>query len=199
MPKQNFDPTVRPPTQIRRNKQKRAREDAWIVEFLEQARVCTVATAWDGMPFCNATLFWYDEEEHQIIFHSNILGRVRANIDRNPKVCISCEEMGKLLPSNAALEFSVQYRSVVVFGEAQLIDDSEAVRPLLYGLISKYFPKMQPGVEYRPITDDELKQTSVYAVKISEWSGKENNKTMTDQIDHLWPPLSAEILDGGFA
>jgi hypothetical protein len=33
---------------------------------------------------------------------------------------------------------------------------------------------MQPGVEYRPITEQELKRTAVYALAISSWSGKRN-------------------------
>lgn len=198
MSKQNFDPSVRPPSQIRRNKQHRAQDEAWIGEFLRGAKVCTISTSWDDMPFNNATLFYYDEEAHQIIFHSNIMGRVRANIEKNPKVCISCEEMGKLLPSNAALEFSVQYQSVVVFGQARIVSEPQEARALLYKLIAKYFPKMQPGVEYRPITDDELSRTSVYVVDISEWSGKAKFADYTDQIED-WPPLSEEILNGGFA
>jgi hypothetical protein len=198
MSKHDFDPAIRPANQIRRKYQHRARDDRWIRDFLRTARVCTVSTAWDDMPFNNPTLFWYDEEQHRIIFHSNIMGRVRANIEHNPKVCISCEEMGKLLPSNAALEFSVQYRSVVIFGEAHVLENPEEARKALYGLIGKYFPKMRAGVEYRPITDAELRQTSVYAVTIQQWSGKENNKEMTDQIDD-WEPLSEDMLNGEFA
>jgi len=198
MSKQNFDPTHRPPSQLRRNRQHNARDDAWIVAFLKNAQTCTVATSWDDLPFSNVTLFWYDEAAQRIIFHSNIMGRVRANIEHNPKVCISCDEMGKLLPSNAALEFSVQYRSVVVFGQAEILHNLDEARAALYGLIEKYFPKMRPGVEYRPIADEELRQTSVYSVKIVEWSGKENYADRADQVD-TWQALSEELLNGGFA
>ena len=198
MSNQNFDPAVRPPNQIRRNKAYRSQEDAWIIDYLREAQTCTISTSWDDMPFNNVTLFWYDEDTHRVIFHSNIMGRVRANIERNPKVCISCFDMGKLLPSNAALEFSVQYQAVVIFGEAEIIEEPEPARAALYSLIDKYFPKMKPGAEYRPITDAELRQTSVYSVEISSWSGKVNANDQTDQIED-WPPLSAEILAGGFA
>lgn len=197
-PRIDFDPTVRPPSQMRRNKQDRAREDEWIQDFLQSAQACTVSTTWDDIPFNNPTLFFYDPNAHQVIFHSNIMGRVRANIDRNPKICISCQKMGRLLPSNAALEFSVQYRSVVIFGEAYVIEDMAQARAALYQLIQKYFPKMQAGEHYRPITDDEMRQTSVYAVKIKEWSGKENMKDKAIQTDD-WQPLSDHIFNGGFA
>lgn len=198
MTKQNFDPQVRPPSQIRRNRQHNARDDEWIKAYLQQAQTATVSTAWEDLPFNNVTLFWFDEAQHRIIFHSNVMGRVRANIEKNPKVCFSCFEMGNLLPSNAAVEFSVQYRGVVVFGEARILDDQVAAREALYGLIQKYFPAMQAGEHYRPITDDELRQTSVYEIRITEWSGKENYKDRAIQTDD-WTPLNEAILNGGFA
>ncbi|HLA45050.1 MAG TPA: pyridoxamine 5'-phosphate oxidase family protein [Aggregatilineales bacterium] len=194
----DFDPAVRPPNQIRKNKAYRSQDDAWVADYLKRAEICTVSSTWDDMPFNNVTLFWYDETHHRIVFHSNVMGRVRANIERNPKVCISCHDMGKLLPSNAAVEFSVQYRAVVVFGEARILSDPEEARTALYGLLAKYFPKMNPGVEYQPIQDDELQHTSVYSVEITSWSGKENSTEIADQIDS-WEPLSDDILNGGFA
>jgi hypothetical protein len=165
-----------------------ARDDDWIRAFLRQAKVGHIATARDGQPFLNPSTFWFDEANHRIIFHSNIAGRVRSNIESNPKVCLEASELGKLLPSNVALEFSLQYRSVVVFGTARVITDPTEARRVLYNLISKYFPKMTAGKEFREITDKELRATSVYAIAIESWSGKENWKDRADQSDE-WPAL----------
>jgi len=52
----------------------------------------------------------------------------------------------------------------------------------------EYFPKMKAGREYRPITEEELKRTSVYAIKIEAWSGKENWNERADQSGE-WPAL----------
>jgi nitroimidazol reductase NimA-like FMN-containing flavoprotein (pyridoxamine 5'-phosphate oxidase superfamily) len=193
----NFDPTIRKPTEPRQNRLHLVQGDDWIKAFLHQAQTATISTSWDDLPFSNMTLFWYDEPNHRIIFHSNVMGRVRANIEQNPRVCLSAYEAGKLLPSNAAVELSIQYRGVVVFGEAEILE-GEAAEAALYGLINKYFPKMQPGKEYRPITEVELRKTSVYSIKITEWSGRENWKERTDQIDD-WPALSDDLFAGGFA
>lgn len=167
------------------------RDDEWIRAFLRVAQVGHIASARDGQPFLTPSTFWFDEENHQIIFHSNLAGRVRSNIEANPRVCFEASEMGKLLPSNVALEFSLQYRSVIVFGTVGLVTDEEEARRVLYGLIQKYFPRMQAGREYRQITDKELKRTSVYAIQIEEWSGKENWKDRADQSDE-WTPLGEE-------
>ncbi|MHB8776188.1 MAG: pyridoxamine 5'-phosphate oxidase family protein [Anaerolineales bacterium] len=164
------------------------KDDQWIRAFLKEAKVGHIASSVDDQPFLNPSTFWYDEENHQIVFHSNISGRIRSNIEVNPKVSMEASELGKMLPSNVALEFSLQYRSVIVFGTARIVTDPDEARRLLYGLIRKYFPAMTAGKEYREITDKELRATSVYAIKIEAWSGKENWEQRADQSDE-WPPL----------
>ena len=164
------------------------RDDEWIRSFLRQAKVGHIASARDGQPFLNPTTFWFDEENHQIIFHSNVNGRIRSNIEQNPRVTFEASELGRMLPANVALEFSLQFRSVTVFGTARLVSNPEEARRVMYGLIHKYFPDMTPGKEFRQITDKELKRTSVYAIGIEEWSGKENWKDRADQSDE-WPAL----------
>ena len=164
------------------------RDDSWIRAFLREAQVGHIASTWDDQPFLTPSNFWYDEANQRIIFHSNIAGRVRANLERNPQVCLEASELGKLLPSNIALEFSLQYRSVLVFGNAHILEDPGEKQTALYGLIKKYFPEMEAGKEYRPITDKELKRTTVYAIEIESWNGKENWKDKADQSDE-WPAL----------
>lgn len=167
------------------------RGDDWIRAFLRAAKVGHIASSFNGQPFLTPSVFWFDEDRRQIVFHSNVSGRIRTNIENNPKVSFEASELGRLLPSNVALEFSLQYRSVIVFGTARLVTDEAEARRVLYGLIRKYFPTMQAGKEYREITDRELKRTSIYAIQIEEWSGKENWKDRADQSDE-WPPLSEE-------
>jgi len=165
------------------------RDEEWIRAFLREARVGHIASARrNGQPFLNPSTFWFNEENHQIIFHSNVAGRIRSNIESNAKVCFEVSELGKLLPANVALEFSLQFRSVIIFGTARLISDPDEARRVMYGLIHKYFPAMTAGKEFREITDKELKRTSIYAIRIEEWSGKENWKDRADQSDE-WPAL----------
>ena len=164
------------------------RDDDWIRAFLKEARIAHIASSLDGQPFINPTMFWLDEEIHQIVFHSNVAGRIRSNIESNPKVSLEASELGKFLPSNVALEFSLQFRSVVVYGTARVVTDPDEARRLMYGLISKYFPKMTAGREYREITEKELRATSIYAMQIESWSGKENWADRADQSDE-WTPL----------
>jgi uncharacterized protein len=164
------------------------RDDDWIRAFLRKAAIAHIAHSSDDQPFVTPTNFWYDEEHNRIIFHGNVTGRLQHNLIEHPNVCLETSEYGRLLPSNAALEFSLQYRSVMVFGHVYIISDPEEARYVLTHLVSKYFPEHRSGIEYRPITDNELHRTTVYAIAIESWSGKENWQDAADQIDD-WPPL----------
>lgn len=187
MPK-DYSPAVTPANQQRRKEN--AMSDDWTREFLQRALIGHIATRWDEQPFITPTNFWYDASRHVIYFHSNIVGRIRANADRHEQVCFEASEFGKLLPSNVALEFSIQYESAIAYGKVHVIEDTEEKRYALNGFLGKYFPNMKPGQEYRPITDDELKRTSVYAIAIESWSGKRNWPQHAEQSDE-WPPLAA--------
>ncbi len=85
----------------------------------------------------------------------------------------SVAELGRLLPAKTALNFSNEYASVCLFGQARIVGTDEEKRHGLQGQLAKYFPDLHPGADYRPITDEEMAQTSVYAVEIEGWSGKQ--------------------------
>jgi nitroimidazol reductase NimA-like FMN-containing flavoprotein (pyridoxamine 5'-phosphate oxidase superfamily) len=188
MPK-NYDPSLTPANAQRRPEH--ALDDEATRELIARLEIGHVATLWGEQPFINPTTFWYDPAAHTLYFHSNVVGRVRANSEHHSRVCFAASRAGRFLPSNVALEFSVQYESVVVYGEIRLLEGADEKRHALSGLIAKYFPALRAGHEYRPITDQELKRTSVYAIQIESWSGKRNWPERADQSDE-WPPLASD-------
>ncbi|MCC6614392.1 MAG: pyridoxamine 5'-phosphate oxidase family protein [Anaerolineae bacterium] len=184
MPK---DYTAMPPSQVRRA-DRAVEDEAWIRAFLTRAPYAAVATAYDGQPFINTNLFVYDAERHAIYIHTARVGRTQANVEATARVCFSVSEMGRLLPADEALEFSVEYAGVTVFGSAQIIEGEEA-RHGLQLLLDKYAPHLHPGVHYRPIMDDELKRTAVYRIDIESWSGK-RKQVADDFPGAFWYPFT---------
>lgn len=178
-----------PPNQILRSKY--ACDDDWISQFLSQAQVGHIATHWDNQPFITPVLYWYDSKSKTIYFHTNIEGRLQANVERHPEACFEACKSGQLLPSNFAMGFSFQYESVVAFGKIHLVEEVGEKRRALDGLLRKYFPKMEPGKEYRPILDQEMKPTAVFVIVIESWSGKRNWKEKAKQSTE-WAPLALE-------
>jgi nitroimidazol reductase NimA-like FMN-containing flavoprotein (pyridoxamine 5'-phosphate oxidase superfamily) len=155
----------------RRDRQIESQEE--IVKLLEAGRIGFIATSVDGQPFINSNLFWYEAASHRIYFHTANQGRTRDNILVNPRVCFSIGEMGRLLPADTAIEFSVEYSGVMAFGKARVVEDEVEAEHGLQGLLDKYFPELEPGKDYQPITTEEIKRTSVFAIEIESWSGKQ--------------------------
>lgn len=147
-------------------------DEAWMTAFLHQAPMATIATSVDGQPFLSTLLFALDERRRIIYFHTARRGRVWENLQQNPRVCLTATEMGRLLPAETAFNFSVEYQSVVVFGDAHLVNDPSESRDALQLILDKYFAHLQPGRDYRPITNEELSITAVYRMEVEEWSGK---------------------------
>jgi len=147
-------------------------DDAWIKDFLRRAPMGALATVADGQPFINSNLFVYDESAHAIYLHTARQGRTRTNVEGDKRVCFSVSEMGRFLPADTALEMSVEYAGVVVFGRGSVVTHNDEARRALQLLLDKYCPHLRPGRDYRPITDDETSRTSVFRIQITEWSGK---------------------------
>lgn len=147
-------------------------DETWIVSMLERSAVGVLATVASSQPYLNSNLFVYDGSAHAIYLHTARHGRTRSNVEANAFVCFNVSEMGRLLPADTALEFSVEYASVTVFGRGTVVQDRAEAKRALQLLMDKYFPRFKPGRDYRPITDDELDRTTVYRIAVEEWSGK---------------------------
>lgn len=167
MPK---DYAAQPYNTVRRSD--RAEDDAWIVDFLKHAGIGNLATVYEGQPFINSNLFVYDEARHCIYMHTARFGRTRSNVEGDERVCFSVSEMGRILPADEALEFSVEYSGVAAFGTAHIVTEADEARYGLQILLDKYAPHLESGRDYRPMTDEELVRTAVYRIDIESWSGK---------------------------
>lgn len=163
--------TAQPVTQVRR-RDRAVDDEAWIRALLRRAPLGALATLHDGQPFINSNLFVYDEAAGAIYLHTARAGRTRANVEADERVCFSVSEMGRLLPAATALEFSVEYAGVTVFGRGVIVTDREEARRALQLLLDKYAPHLRPEQDYRPVADDELARTTVYRIRIEAWSGK---------------------------
>lgn len=165
------DYTTLPHTHVRRQ-DRAVTDETWIRALLHRAPLGYLATVHDGQPFINSNIFVYDEVKNVIYLHTAKVGRTQGNVDAGSPICFTVTEMGRLLPAEVALEFSVEYAGVVVFGTAVIVTDEAEATQALQQLLDKYAPHLQPGQDYRPPVPEELKRTAVFRISIEQWSGK---------------------------
>ncbi len=181
------DYNSKPVNEMRRKD--RGKDDEWIKQYLHEAPFAFISTAAKDQPFINTNTFVYDEDNNCIYFHTSSHGRLKHNIEQNNKACLSVAEMGRLLPAKVAREFSVEYKSVVVFGNIKIIDNTDSAKEALQKLNDKYFPHLEPGKDYRPITDEEVKGVTTYQLSIESWSGKQKAESSDFEDAFYYPKL----------
>ena len=115
------DYTQLPPNAVRRS-DRQVEDEGWIRDYLHRAAFGALATVHDGQPFVNTNLYVYDEARHAIYLHTGRVGRTRGNVEADARVCFSISDIGRLLPADEALEFSVEYSGVTIFGRACVVE-----------------------------------------------------------------------------
>ena len=81
-------------------------------------------------------------------------------------------EIGRILPAATAVEFSVEYAQVTVFGRGCVVAAPDEARDALQLLLEKYAPHLTYGCDYTGVSAADLKRTSVFRIDIELWSGK---------------------------
>lgn len=161
------------PKRVEPRRRDRAQEDTWIQAFLTRAPFGFLATVAERRPLLNSNLFVYEASEHAIYLHTARTGRTPEQVARGGPAAFSAAVMGRLLPAPEALEFSVEFASVVCFGRIEPVPGPQGKRAFMEALMRKYAPHLEPGRDYRAITDEELARTAVHRLRIDAWSGKE--------------------------
>jgi hypothetical protein len=156
-----------------RYKKRVVNDEAWMKSLLHRGAVGVLATSAGDQPFLNTHNYVYDEAGHCIYFHRSPVGRTSANLEHNPRLCYTVFEMGRMYAHAEAEDFSVEYRSMVIFGKAQRVGPEEAARALQM-LVDKYAPHLKSGEAGGYLDLECMKTVAVFKIKIEQWSGKKN-------------------------
>lgn len=159
------------PQHLHPRRKDRSQDEAWIRSFLHQGGAAVLATVRDGRPMPIPLNYVYDEGRNAVYVHTARKGATLGNLPGPAALAVF--EMGRMLPADEALEFGVEYRSVVVFGTGSVVEDPEEAKGALVLIMEKYAPHLQAGVDYRPVAPEEIRRTAVIRVDVEGWSGKE--------------------------
>lgn len=143
-------------------------------QILERGIVAHVAFVEGGRPVVIPMTYQFSAAEpHHIYLHGGKNGRLMKHLATGAPVSVAVTIADALVYSKSALDHSVNYRSVVLFGRAAA-DQPNLVerRRILDAMIARYFPGRTPGVDYEPAPEAHLEATALVALEIREWSAK---------------------------
>lgn len=162
----------------------RARYDRETVEaIVDAAIVAHVGTVRDGSPVVVPMLAVRDGD--WLLLHgAHAAGTLRRG--RGTQVCVEMTLLDGLVLARSAFHHSLNYRSVVILGEAEVITDpGDRERAL-----ELFVERLVPGrwAELRPSTEAELKQTAVVRISLERSSAKvRSGPPMDEDDDYEWP------------
>ncbi len=140
-----------------------------IYAILDEALVCTVAFTIDGQPFQIPTGFCRIGDKFYI--HGSVGSHYMRELQtKKLPVSIGVTILDGLVLARSAFHHSVNYRSVIIFSEPELVTDQEE----LYKALEVFTEKMCPGRwdDVRKPTTGEWKATMLLSFEIKEASAK---------------------------
>jgi uncharacterized protein len=161
-----FTPTDR--TKVRRKPDRGTFDRETIYNILDQAFVCHVGFIVEGMPFVVPTN--YVRVGDKLFLHGSTASRLMKTLGSGAPFCLSVTLLDGIVFSPTATGHSVNYRSVVVMGKAERIEDAAAKMAAMRDFVEYVLRGRWATV--RSPSEQELKATMVLAVPLVEASAK---------------------------
>jgi len=143
-------------------------ERAAIYKILDEAFICHVGFAVNNQPFVIPTSFARIGD--RLVIHGSAASRMMRELKAEIDVCVTVTLVDALVLARSAFHHSMNYRSVVVFGKAKIIEGEREKYAALKAFTEHIVPHR--WAEIRPPSKNELKGTTVLSLELSEASAK---------------------------
>jgi nitroimidazol reductase NimA-like FMN-containing flavoprotein (pyridoxamine 5'-phosphate oxidase superfamily) len=172
-----------PDLRIRRSA-KRARYDRQTIDAIVDAvLIAHVGTVRDGLPVVIPMLCRRDGD--WLLLHGSPAAGTMLRA-RDQEICVTLTVLDGLVLARSAFHHSLNYRSVVVLGRAEVVDGEDERRHALEALMERLVPGRQATL--RPTADAEVRQTTVLRVSLEKASAKlRSGPPADDEADYDLP------------
>ncbi len=149
-----------------RREDKEIKNKEKIRSILDRASVCRLGLSVKDKPYIVPMNFGYDKENDFLYFHSARKGKKLDMIKQNNKTCFEIDIDKKLVEDENPCEWGMKYKSVIGFGESNIIEKPEEKTKAIKLIMNNYtdkdldFPK------------SAVKNIAIIRLDIKEISGK---------------------------
>jgi nitroimidazol reductase NimA-like FMN-containing flavoprotein (pyridoxamine 5'-phosphate oxidase superfamily) len=166
--------------------------------ILDEGFICHVGFAVDGRPFVIPT--GYARVDDQLYIHGSQVSRMLRTLAEGVDVCVTVTLADGLVLARSAFHHSMNYRSVVIFGRAAMVEQREAKLAALLAFSEHVIPGRWD--EVRVPSEQELKATTVLSVPLTEVSAKvRSGPPLDDEEDYtlnVWAGvIPLKVVAGG--
>ena len=184
----SFTPTDR--TRVKRLPKRGVYDRETVYSILDEALICNVAFCIEGRPVAIPT--GYGRVGETLYIHGSAASRMLRTLEKGVDVCISVTLLDGLVLARSAFHHSMNYRSVVIYGNAKLVESVEEKTEAMRVFTEHVSPGRWDVV--RPPTDQELKGTTVLSIALEEVSAKVRTGPPIDDPEDMELTVWAGVL-----
>lgn len=183
-----YIPTDR--SKARRKPQRAAYDEASVHAILDAGVVAHVGYAIDGQPFVTPTTYW--REGRTLYWHGSAASRMLRAQGTGLPVCLTVSHIDGLVLARSGIAHSMNYRSVMAFGRARLVEGLEDRRAAMTAFLERLYPGRTSAL--RPMADNEVKQIALVEMPIEEAAAKSRTGPVNNIAeDDGWPAWNGVI------
>lgn len=175
-------------TRIRREPHLGSYQRADVYAVVDASPLCHVGYVIDGEPFVTPTMHWRQGE--RLYWHGSVGSRFLRQVE-GARACVTCSLVDGYVLARSALNHAVNYRSAMLFGTARVMESLEEREEALRLFMEGLFPKRWDTL--RPVTEKELRATSVLWMDIEEATVKARTGAPSD-ADESHVPVWAGVI-----
>lgn len=149
-----------------RRKENEISDESGMKAIIEKAVVCRLGMFDGDKPYIVPLCFGYHDKA--LYFHSALKGLKIDCIRSNPNVCFEFDHVAETKKSENACDWGIKYQSVIGFGKAAIIEDSDEKRNALSIIMAQY------SDEQFQFPENMVKVTAVIKVDVESMTGKQS-------------------------
>jgi hypothetical protein len=155
-----------------------------VYAILDEGFICHVGFVVDGQPFVVPT--GYARVDDKLYIHGSQASRMLRSLANGLDACVTVTIVDGLVLARSAFHHSMNYRSVLVFGRATLVDDPKEKYDALVAL-SEHIVRGR-WADVREPNEQEMVQTTVLCLPMEEASAKiRTGPPLDDEEDYALP------------
>jgi nitroimidazol reductase NimA-like FMN-containing flavoprotein (pyridoxamine 5'-phosphate oxidase superfamily) len=175
---------------VKRKPERAAYDRATVDSVLDEGLICHVGFHSDDQTFVIPML--HVRMGDKLYLHGSPASRTLRTLSQGAEVCVTVTLIDGLVLARSAMHHSMNYRSVVLFGRASLVEDPVEKRAVLEALTEHLVPGR--WADARGPNDRELERTQVVSVPIREASAKvRTGPPVDDDADYALPVWAGVI------
>ncbi len=183
-----FEPTPR--TKINRKPQRGSYDKAVVNAILDEGLICHIGFAVDEQPYVIPTA--YCRVDEQLYIHGAPASRMLKTVREGINICLTVTLLDELVLARSAFNHSMNYRSVVVLGQATEVTDLDEKNLAMRALVEHIVPGRWE--DSRQPTLKELKATLILVLPIEQVSAKIRSGPVIDDEDDYGLPYWAGLV-----